>query len=180
MQVGSYCLLDAEYLACQSRTSSRLFDGLPPLTMLSTIVSTTHSPRFVTIDCGLKAMYKDGATPEVLRPTLASGAGRLTYDWWGDEHGKLSVTNTDVSELKRASPAGRPPIDALSLTITPSSPSTSPIALADIRASLRLGQLVELSVSHCDPVINLHDHIYITKDDVVVDVWRIDARGKCQ
>jgi D-serine deaminase-like pyridoxal phosphate-dependent protein len=65
MQVGSYCLLDAEYLACHSRDSSRLYPGLPPLTMLSTIVSTTHAPKFVTIDCGLKAMYKDGATPEV-------------------------------------------------------------------------------------------------------------------
>jgi hypothetical protein len=112
--------------------------------------------------------------------------GKLTYDWWGDEHGKLSVTATDVEykqSLVNAPPlVGRPPIDALSLTTPPTPPSVEPLSLSsrELSQALRHGQLIELSVSHCDPVISLHDQIYIVKDDIVVDVWRIDARGKCQ
>ncbi|KTC68257.1 alanine racemase [Legionella birminghamensis] len=42
------------------------------------------------------------------------------------------------------------------------------------------GDVLELIVPHCDPTINLHDHFNIIENDVVVDVWEIDMRGKCQ
>lgn len=43
-----------------------------------------------------------------------------------------------------------------------------------------LGEMLELVVAHCDPTINLFDHFYVTENDVVVDIWKIDARGCCQ
>ncbi|WP_133138440.1 DSD1 family PLP-dependent enzyme [Legionella genomosp. 1] len=42
------------------------------------------------------------------------------------------------------------------------------------------GEVLELIVPHCDPTINLHDYFYITENDIVVDVWEIDMRGKVQ
>jgi len=45
---------------------------------------------------------------------------------------------------------------------------------------LEAGRTVELVVSHCDPVVNLHDRFYVVRGDRVVDVWPIEARGKCQ
>jgi len=42
------------------------------------------------------------------------------------------------------------------------------------------GEVLELVVAHCDPTINLFDYFYVTENDVVVDVWKIDARGCCQ
>lgn len=42
----------------------------------------------------------------------------------------------------------------------------------------KLGDVIELVVGHCDPTINLFDHFYITQNDIVVDKWDIDLRGK--
>lgn len=40
-----------------------------------------------------------------------------------------------------------------------------------------VGDLVDLEVSHCDPTVNLHDFLHLVDGDMLVDVWRIDARG---
>ncbi len=40
----------------------------------------------MTIDAGLKSLYKDGARPRIITP----GYQGLQYDWFGDEHGRLS------------------------------------------------------------------------------------------
>lgn len=42
------------------------------------------------------------------------------------------------------------------------------------------GALVELIVPHCDPTINLYDTFFIVENEVVIDVWDIDLRGKSQ
>ena len=40
-----------------------------------------------------------------------------------------------------------------------------------------VGDKLELIVSHCDPVVNLYDHMYATRKDRVEEVWPITARG---
>ena len=42
------------------------------------------------------------------------------------------------------------------------------------------GETLELVVSHCDPVVNLYDRIYATRNDQVEAIWPIAARGKNQ
>jgi D-serine deaminase-like pyridoxal phosphate-dependent protein len=88
LQAGSYALMDAEYLAIESADGSDAADFHPALTMLSTVVSGPHG-RQVTVDAGLKALYRDGGRPRVLTPEY----DRLQYDWFGDEYGKLSTPN---------------------------------------------------------------------------------------
>ena len=41
----------------------------------------------------------------------------------------------------------------------------------------KVGDKLELIVSHCDPVVNLYDQLYVIKDDTVVAIWPISARG---
>ena len=41
----------------------------------------------------------------------------------------------------------------------------------------RVGDKLELIVSHCDPVVNLYDRMYATRNDRVEAVWPIAARG---
>ena len=41
----------------------------------------------------------------------------------------------------------------------------------------RVGDKLELIVSHCDPVVNLYDQMYAVRNDRVEAVWRIAARG---
>jgi len=43
---------------------------------------------------------------------------------------------------------------------------------------LALGSVVECMVPHCDPTVNLHDYYHCVRGDDLVDVWRVDARGK--
>ena len=48
---------------------------------------------------------------------------------------------------------------------------------ADPSRTYRVGDKLELIVSHCDPVVNLYDHMYAVRNDRVEAVWRIAARG---
>lgn len=41
----------------------------------------------------------------------------------------------------------------------------------------KVGDKVELIVSHCDPVVNLYNHMYAIRGDRVEAVWQIAARG---
>jgi D-serine deaminase-like pyridoxal phosphate-dependent protein len=138
LQAGSYTVMDAEYLSIGSSRNPSRFENFPPaLTLLTTVISSNH-PGFFTVDAGLKALYHHGANPSVLRP---DGLG-LSYDWWGDEHGRINV----------------PP---------------------DSR-NFHIGEVLELVVSHCDPTVNLFDAFYVTRKDIVTDVWPIDLRGRSQ
>ena len=40
-----------------------------------------------------------------------------------------------------------------------------------------LGDKPLLIPGHIDPTVNLHDVIVVSRNDVVVDMWPIDARG---
>jgi D-serine deaminase-like pyridoxal phosphate-dependent protein len=42
----------------------------------------------------------------------------------------------------------------------------------------RVGEVVELVPSHCDTTVNLYDAFYLVRNDVVEDVWPIEARGR--
>lgn len=85
IQAGSYLFMDEEYAILEwdaPRFETALF-------LLSTVVSANHR-EFVTIDAGLKAMYRDGGVPSVVSPQV-SGAG---YEWFGDEYGKVFTGNS--------------------------------------------------------------------------------------
>jgi D-serine deaminase-like pyridoxal phosphate-dependent protein len=91
MQVGSYTLMDAEYIHIgSSRDPSRLVQFPPALTLLTTVISSNHNQSFVTVDAGLKALYHHGGTPFVLNPAIP----RLQYEWRGDEHGQISCLDS--------------------------------------------------------------------------------------
>jgi len=98
LQVGSYVLMDAEYREIGSAgddNSFALFE--PALTMLASAVSCNQN-GFVTLDAGLKSMYKDGAAPIVLYPADRA----YSYDWFGDEYGKISFDG-EIGGLKPGS-----------------------------------------------------------------------------
>jgi len=47
----------------------------------------------------------------------------------------------------------------------------------DPSRTYRLGDKLEVIVSHCDPVVNLYDQMYAIRGDRVEAVWQIAARG---
>jgi 3-hydroxy-D-aspartate aldolase len=45
-------------------------------------------------------------------------------------------------------------------------------------ASLPLGSVVSLGVSHCDPTINLYDTYHVVRGDTLIALWPVAARGR--
>lgn len=87
LQAGSYVCMDAEYAGIGAADGGAEFaDFAPALRVLTTVVSA-NQPGFVTVDAGLKSLYRDGGMPRVLAP----GGGRLAYDWFGDEYGRITA-----------------------------------------------------------------------------------------
>ncbi|MGE5680807.1 MAG: DSD1 family PLP-dependent enzyme [Bacillota bacterium] len=84
-QVGSYVTMDAEYLSVDR---TMVNDESAPLSsalhLLTTVVSANQR-GFVTVDAGLKSLYKDGGIPIIVSPEYSG----LEYDWFGDEYGKI-------------------------------------------------------------------------------------------
>ncbi len=138
-QVGSYCVMDAEYLQTGGRANPGQFDLFKPALSLQASVISVNQPDFVTVDAGLKALYYTPHAPPIVLNQPVSG---WKYEWFGDEHGRVYFPEPGMKPAL----AGR----------------------------------IELSASHCDPTINLFDSIWIVKDDIVIDCWKIDLRGCCR
>jgi D-serine deaminase-like pyridoxal phosphate-dependent protein len=51
------------------------------------------------------------------------------------------------------------------------------VVLPDPAMRLKLGDVLECIVPHCDPTVNLFDHYHCVRGDRLVDIWRIEARG---
>jgi len=88
LQVGSYALMDAEYVRIGSAAAADRFTAFQPALTLLTAVISANQATHVTVDAGLKALYHHGDTPFVVYPPELAG---VTYDWFGDEHGKIVV-----------------------------------------------------------------------------------------
>jgi len=92
LQVGSYVCMDTQYLGIGSAENDARFAAFDPaLRLLTTVVSANHE-GIVTVDAGLKTLYKDGGKPQVIAPDNPA----LEYDWFGDEYGMISSTDNTV------------------------------------------------------------------------------------
>lgn len=49
-----------------------------------------------------------------------------------------------------------------------------------IGETLRAGDAVTLTVPHCDPTVNLYDTYHIVRDDTLIDLWPVSARGRAR
>ncbi|MCP5119517.1 MAG: DSD1 family PLP-dependent enzyme, partial [bacterium] len=52
--------------------------------------------------------------------------------------------------------------------------------LRQAESEVKLGDRIEFFVPHCDPTVNLYDHMFCLRGEKVEAVWQIAARGKSQ
>jgi len=91
LQVGSYVLMDTEYLDIGSAGDAAHFAAFEPaLRLLTTVISANHDDH-VTVDAGLKSLYRDGGVPRV----AGAAHSGLTYDWFGDEYGMIRTSGAE-------------------------------------------------------------------------------------
>ncbi len=93
VQVGSYVCMDAEYLGIGSAENPTQFTSFGPALRLLTTVISANQKGFVTVDAGLKSLYRDGGKPQV----IGSESSGMEYNWFGDEYGMIS--GPDHSEI---------------------------------------------------------------------------------
>lgn len=48
----------------------------------------------------------------------------------------------------------------------------------DIGTQLVVSDRVILSIPHCDPTVDLYDNYHVVKDDTLVGIWPVNARGR--
>lgn len=49
-----------------------------------------------------------------------------------------------------------------------------------IGGTLQPGDLVSLTVPHCDPTVNLYDNFHVVQDGTLVAIWPVSARGRAR
>lgn len=49
-----------------------------------------------------------------------------------------------------------------------------------IGTALAPGDPVTLTVPHCDPTVNLYDHYHVVRDETLVAIWPVSARGRAR
>jgi D-serine deaminase-like pyridoxal phosphate-dependent protein len=91
LQAGSYVVMDNGYRQIGSRDDDAVYTDFPPsLTVLTSVVSTTHPDR-VTVDAGIKAFATDsGGMPQ------AKDRPGLSYRFSGDEFGQVTAQSGDA------------------------------------------------------------------------------------
>jgi len=105
----------------------------------------------------------------------------------------LTVVTTVVSRPKgfaivdggyKAFSTDRPftpaPIDLPGVTYAWAGDEHGRLHLAAGAREVKIGDRIEFIPPHCDPTVNLYDHLYALRGDRVEGVWTIAARGKSQ
>ena len=54
------------------------------------------------------------------------------------------------------------------------------LELTDPSKPIAVGDKVRLSIPHCDPTVNLYDHLHVARDGEVSELWPIAGRGRSQ
>jgi D-serine deaminase-like pyridoxal phosphate-dependent protein len=91
LQSGSYCVMDVDYRRIGGRSGDVFTEFEMALTVVATVVSVPTAERAI-VDAGLKAFSTDKPFP----PEAVEHPG-LTYEFAGDEHGRLVITDRDRS-----------------------------------------------------------------------------------
>ncbi len=113
-------------------------------------------------------VYSDFASSLTVLGTIVNNRfpGRLTTDA-GAKAFTLNVPRPGV--------IGEPGMD-----YNPGSDEFGTITFKQASRSYKMGDRLEMTVPHCDPVVNLYDYIYGIRQDRVEVVWPITARGHSQ
>ena len=128
---------------------------------------------YVFNDVEYRSIDLDGRRSEVFAPSLfvrvsvigRNVKGRVTCDG-GNKH--FSAKGTLPGFLN-------PPVSGA--LYRPDSDEHGIIELPESAAQPALGSGWELIVPHCDPTLNLYDHLHVVAGDTLTAIWPIEARG---
>ncbi len=171
LQAGSYIFMDRDYGSIEGVPGAPL--PFEPALFVYTRVVSRQQKSFVTTDGGVKTFATDGPLPSV----HAGAQGGAGYFLQGDEHGGVVL---DAAALARPKAAGLDPDEAMLAHLDRIAAAQEAPDVPDHGRAIPLGHLVICTVPHCDPTVNLFDHIHCIEGDRLTQIWPIIARGCSQ
>ncbi len=115
------------------------------------------------MDCALRVAARIVGHPAADRFIIDAGAKSLALDQGA--HGTAGVSGYGYI-------VGHP-----ELTITRLSEEHGIVQIAEW-SSLKVGDIIEIIPNHSCPVVNLTDEVYLIKDSIIAETWKVDARGR--
>jgi D-serine deaminase-like pyridoxal phosphate-dependent protein len=145
----------------------------------SMFVDSKYSP-FTELQCGsyifMDAEYTpidlDGRGRPIFQPSLFVRTSIVSKNWPG-------FATTDAG-FKHFAGTALPIIYQGPKGVSryePTSDEHGRIVFDQDADDVALGDAIECMVPHCDPTVNLYDHLHVVRDDVLIDIWPIGARG---
>ena len=124
---------------------------------------------------------------------LSIGGKDFAGDYYGDFEPSLTILTTAISRpikdaitvdagtkalaMERPKPIVKH-ITGVSYSL--SGDEHGKISFENPSREIKIGDKVELIITHCDPAVNLYDYYYCIRNDKVEAIWEITGRGKCQ
>lgn len=153
--------------------------GSIALELADPVLTELQCGSYVLMDVEYSVLAYSGETHEwPFVPAATVQASVLSSNWPGH-------ATADAGEKRFASKYGHTPalsrvpagITMDTATYTPSGDEHGRFEFTD-PVPPEVGARLECVVPHVDPTINLFDFAYIVSGETLVDVWRIDARGR--
>jgi D-serine deaminase-like pyridoxal phosphate-dependent protein len=158
--------------------------GLGPLTVTGgstgSLFIDSRNSVFTELQCGsyifMDAEYSsvdlDGAATPVFRTSLFVRTSIISRNQPG-----LATTDAGFKHFA-GSPLPRVHSGpAAGLRYEPTSDEHGRITIDRGVPGLDVGDGVECIVPHCDPTLNLYDHLHVVRGDTLIAIWPIEARG---
>ncbi|WP_159587751.1 DSD1 family PLP-dependent enzyme [Chelativorans xinjiangense] len=125
---------------------------------------------FMDVEYDAVALDRLGRAPFL--PSLFVRTSVISNNWLGmattDAGFKHFSGNKALPEIVSPKGLGR---------YEPRSDEHGAVHLSDDRRHLALDEGMECQIPHCDPTVNLYDRYHVVDGEMLVDIWKVDARG---
>jgi D-serine deaminase-like pyridoxal phosphate-dependent protein len=92
----------------------------------------------------------------------------------------LAIVDAGFKAFATDRPFGPEPVERPGLEYGWAGDEHGRLFIRDPARGVRLGERIEFFPPHCDPTMNLYDHLYAMRGNRVDAVWDISARGRSQ
>jgi len=175
---------EAAFLITHIRDAVAGFLAAPPVVTggsTGTLLLDLEAKLFTELQCGSYAFMDteyqvvdpDGVGGAPFEPSLFLQSSVISNRHAG-------FVTTDGGDKRLASKYGEPPRIQRGAPV-----GSSYRSLSDEHGQVQLppethvplGARIECIIPHCDPTVNLFDHLHVVRQDELVDIWPVTARG---
>ena len=149
-------------------TGSHLLDGK------SRLFTEVQAGSYVFMDEGYSSVDIEGSGKSVFGPAL-----RVAVTVVGHSSAGFAITDGGSKSFALDGPAPHVYRDGeLVGRIEWCGDEFGRVLPGEDQKTMPIGTVLECTVPHCDPTINLHDVIHVVSGDALVEYWAVEARGR--